>query len=203
MIRRTNLATRPFYNVRTVQVLIGAFALVVIAFTLFNVFEVIRLRGTENALGSHAADNEAEAQRLRTEAAQIRRQIDNKELEAVSAAAREANAIIDRRAFSWTQLLELLEHTLPPDVRITTVQPSLEDGEFRVMLGAEARSTEDVADFIDALEKTGAFRDIVPRQESVTSAGLVATTLAVVYRQPPRAAGEEPAPDRDSEGGPQ
>jgi Tfp pilus assembly protein PilN len=201
MILRTNLATRPFYNVRAVQVLIGTFALIVIAFTLFNVIELIRLRGAESALGSHASESEAEAQRLRAEAARIRRQIDHKELEAVSAAAREANAIIDRRAFSWTQLLELLEHTLPADVRITTVQPSLEDGEFRVTLAAEARRTEDVADFIDALEKTGAFSDIVPRQESVTSEGLVATSLAVVYKQPPRAAGQEPAADRESTGG--
>ena len=34
---RTNLSTRPFYNVRAVRALLGLFALVVVGFTLFNV----------------------------------------------------------------------------------------------------------------------------------------------------------------------
>jgi Tfp pilus assembly protein PilN len=189
----TNLATRPFYNVRAVQVLLGAFALIVIAFTLFNIIELVRLRGMENALGSHASDSETQAAKLRAEAARIRTQIDQKELEAVSAAAREANAIIDRRAFSWTELLEQLEATLPADVRIRTVQPQLEQGVFKVLLTAEARRPEDMADFIDALEKTGAFRDVVPLREEIGDEGLVATSIDSIYTPAPRATAETPA----------
>ena len=182
----TNLSSRPFYNVRAVQMLLGALALLVIAFTVFNVVELTRLRRSENELGSHATENEAEAQRLRAEAARIRTQIDQKELEAVSAAAREANAIIDRRAFSWTDLLVQLEVTLPADVRITRVQPQLEEGVFKVLLAAEARSTEDVADFIDALENTGAFRDIVPLRQATSEEGLVTIAIESVYMPPAR-----------------
>jgi Tfp pilus assembly protein PilN len=189
----TNLATRPFYNVRAVQVLLGLFTLIVIAFTVFNVVELVRLRASENTLGSHASESEARAQKLRADAVLIRKQIDQKELEAVSAAAREANAIIDRRAFSWTELLEQLEATLPADVRITTVQPRLEESVFRVGMAAEARRPEDVADFIDALEKTGAFRDVVPLREEVSEEGLVLTALDTVYTPPPRVAAETPA----------
>ena len=188
----TNLATRPFYNVRAVQLLLVAFALIVLGFTAFNVFELMRLRSSENALGSHASESEAEAQKLRAEATRIRTQIDQKELEAVSAAAREANAIIDRRAFSWTELLEQLEATLPADVRITTIQPSLEDGVFKIVLGAEARRTEDIADFIEALEKTGAFRDVVPLRDAVDEEGLVETTLDAAYTPAPRPGAEAP-----------
>jgi Tfp pilus assembly protein PilN len=201
MTRRTNLATRPFYNVRAVQIAILVLVIIVIGFTAFNVIELLRLRGSENTLGSHASESEAEAQRLRTEANRIRTQIDQKELEAVSAAAREANAIIDRRAFSWTELLQQIEETLPPDVRITTVQPGLEEGVFRVTLAAEARRPEDVADFIDALEKTGAFADVVPLREAITDEGLVATTIDTVYTPRPRAAEEGGAPAPDTAGG--
>jgi Tfp pilus assembly protein PilN len=185
----TNLATRPFYNVRAVQVLLGAFAMLVLAFTLFNAFELLRLRGIESELGSHAAESEAQAQRLRAEATRIRRQIDQKELEAVSAAAREANAIIDRRAFSWTTLLTQLEATLPAEVRITTVQPRLDEGVFKVALSTEAHRTEDVSDFIDALEKTGAFREVVPLRQSVDEDGLISVLLDGLYTPP----GREPA----------
>ena len=75
MVLRTNLATRPFYNVRVVQAALGAFALVVLGFTIFNVVELTRLSSSQAALGSHAEDAEREAQRLRTEAARIRTQI--------------------------------------------------------------------------------------------------------------------------------
>jgi hypothetical protein len=198
MILRTNLSTRPFYNVRAVQLALAALALVVIGFTLFNVVELTRLRRSENELGSHASESEAQAQRLSAEAARIRTQIDQKELAAVSAAAREANAIIDRRAFSWTDLLVQLEVTLPPDVRITRVQPQLEEGVFRVLLSAEARRTEDVADFIDALEKTGAFRDVVPLRQATTDEGLVTIALTSIYTPPVR--GGTPAADANNPG---
>lgn len=185
MRRGTNLATRPFYNIRAVQAVLGVLALLVIAFTLFNVIELMRLRGLESALGSHASDNEAQAAKLRAEAERIRTQIDQKELEAVSAAAREANAIIDRRAFSWTELLTLLEATLPADVRITSVQPALDDGVFTVLFAAEARRTEDIADFIEALEQTGAFREVVPRRQAEED-GLMTVAIDSVYMPPQR-----------------
>jgi hypothetical protein len=116
---RTNLASRPFYNVRAVRALIGALGLIVVALSLFNVVQLVRLSASQRTLGARASEAETRAQRLRTEAARIRTQINQRELETVSAAAREANSIIDRRAFSWTGLFIQLEATLPDDVRST------------------------------------------------------------------------------------
>ena len=42
------------------------------------------------------------------------------------AAAREANQLIDRRAFSWTDLFNRFEETLPADVRIVAVTPQVD-----------------------------------------------------------------------------
>ena len=58
---RTNLSTRPFYNVRAVQLTLGVFAGLVLGITLFNVVEIIRLSTSQRSLGSHAAEAEAEA----------------------------------------------------------------------------------------------------------------------------------------------
>jgi Tfp pilus assembly protein PilN len=188
---RTNLASRPFYNTRAVHALIGALGVIVLAFTLFNVIELIRLTGSQSALGARASDAERQAQRLRTEAGQIRTRIDQKELAAVSAAAREANDIIDRRAFSWTELLTQLEGTLPDDVRITTVQPRLDRDVFKVGLVAEARRAEDVASFIEALEKTGTFKNVVPLQQQTNEEGLIQVALEGEYAARPRGASGE------------
>jgi hypothetical protein len=102
---RTNLSTKPFYNLRAVQAALGAAIAIVLALTLFNVAQIVRLTISQQSLGASAADAEDEATRLRLEAAGIRAQINPQELQVVASAAREANRIIDQRAFSWTELL--------------------------------------------------------------------------------------------------
>jgi Tfp pilus assembly protein PilN len=181
---RTNLASRPFYNVRAVHAAIGALAVVVLALTLFNAVQLVSLTSSRRTLGARADEAERRSQQLRSDANRIRTQINQKELAAVSAAAREANSIIDRRAFSWTELLTQLEATLPDDVRITTVQPRLEKDIFKVGLVAEARSAEDVATFIEALEKTGAFRNVVPLQQQTDESGLIQVAIEADYQAP-------------------
>ena len=182
---RTNLATRPFYNERAVQVVLGLVLIVVAAITAFNVGELIRLNASQRALGAHAADSEREAGRLRREAARIRGQINAKELETVANAAREANGIIDQRAFSWSELFDQLEQTLPDDVRITAVDPTLtKEGEFIIQIAVEARRSEDVDQFIEALEKTGSFRDLITPTEVTDDDGLLKAAIRGRYIRP-------------------
>lgn len=182
MMPRTNLATRPFYNVRAVHAMLGLAALAVLALTLYNVVQLVRLTSSQRTLGAQAAASEDQAQRLRTEAARIRTQIDQKELEAVAAAAREANGIIDRRAFSWTELFARLEATLPAQVRITTVQPRVERGVTKIGLVVEARRAEDVQAFIEALEATGAFRDVILLEAQAQEDDLLAAAIEGAYQ---------------------
>lgn len=185
----TNLSTRPFYNLRAVRALIGAVALIVAGLTLFNVVELARLTASQYTLGARASDAEREAARLEAEAVRIRSEINPQELQVVAGAAREANAIIDQRAFSWTDLLTQFEATLPPDVRITTVQPRLEkEGEFIVAVGVESRRAEDLDAFIEALETTGGFRNVLSVQEQTTDAGLIQAVVQGSYAPPSRTA---------------
>ena len=188
---RTNLATRPFYNVRAVQVMLGLLAVLVLLFTVFNVTRVIQLTASQSTLGARASQAEADAERLRNEAARIRTQINQKELESVAAAAREANGIIDRRAFSWTDLFTQLEATLPDDVRITNVQPRVEKGIVKIGLIAESRRPEDLAAFIEALEDSQTFRNVVPLQQHADEGGLIQLALEGDYSGPLK----PPAPD--------
>jgi len=187
---KTNLSTRPFYNLRAVRALLGAVALGVVALTLFNVLQLVRLTASQYTLGARAAAAEREATRLRADAVRIRSQINPQELQVVADAAREANAIIDQRAFSWTDLLTQFEATLPPDVRITTVQPRLgRDGTFVVAVGVQGRRAEDVDAFIEALETDGGFQGVLSIQEQTNDAGLIQAVIQGNYAPPPRTAG--------------
>jgi hypothetical protein len=175
---RTNLSTRPFYNVRAVRALLGLAALVVAGFTVFNAVQLIRLSSTQRTLSADAVRAETEAAQLRADAVRLRGQIDPRELALVSADAREANAIIDRRAFSWTALFGQFERALPADVRITAVQPRREqDGSFAINIGVQARRVEDVEAFIEALEAQTPFRDVLPVEEQTGDDGLIEAVI--------------------------
>ena len=81
---RTNLSTHPFYNVRAVQVALGALTVIVIAVSAFNAIQVATLSASQRTLGAKAAAAEAEAARLRTAAAAIRAQINPRDLTTVA-----------------------------------------------------------------------------------------------------------------------
>lgn len=182
---RTNLSTHPFYNVRAVRAFLGLAAAVVIGVSVFNGVQIARLSLAQRTLGAKAASAEAEAARLRSAAASIRSQINPRELTSVAAAAREANAIIDRRAFSWTELLAQFEATLPPDVRITSVQPQVDkDGVFSVTIGVQAREVEDLDAFLEALETRSTFSNVLAKQETTNADGLIEAVVEGVYRVP-------------------
>jgi Tfp pilus assembly protein PilN len=188
---RTNLSTRPFYNVRAVQVALSIFAAVVLGVTLFNVIRIVTLLTSQQTLGANADDAEREAARLLSEASRIRAQINPTELATVASAAREANDLIDQRAFSWTELFTQFESTLPPDVRITAVQPRLEKGVFIVGVAVEARRAEDIDSFIEALEMTGTFRNVLATATQSNDAGLLEAIIEGVYEPPSRTGAQE------------
>ncbi|MCC7124156.1 MAG: hypothetical protein IT178_04860 [Acidobacteria bacterium] len=185
---RTNLSTRPFYNERLVRILLLLATGVVAALTLFNVEEVVRLRSRDADVRASAAQDEATAGRLRTEAVRIRQSINREQLAAVQTAAQEANQLIDRRAFSWTELFNQFERTLPAEVRIASVTPQVDpQGRMLVAVSVVSRRVEDLDTFIEALEKTGAFSEVLWRQEEAQDDGTLRSVIQGYYRERPPA----------------
>lgn len=178
---RSNLSTRPFYNERAVHVAIAAAALLVLALTALNVVRIVTLSRQNTELSARINRDHAEADRLTRDAASIRGGLDRKELALVAAAAREANELIDQRTFSWTAFFNHIEATLPPDVMLTSVQPVVRSGETIITMGTLARRTEDIDEFVEKLEATGAFEDVLPIQEDRTEQNLERVVLQSVY----------------------
>jgi hypothetical protein len=190
---RTNLATRPFYNQRAVRLFLAAVGAVAIGLTLFNAYEVVYLRGQNRDAADTIARNDAQAREHRVKAAEIRRSIDRTRLDAVSFAAREANALIDRRTFSWTELLNQFQLTLPPDVRIGGVQLQLDnDGRRLVQISVFSRRIEDLEEFMDALGKTGMFSGVLSRMDTPEESGTLRSELQAYYTPAPLPAATAP-----------
>ena len=170
---RTNLSTRPFYNERGIHAGLGLVGLIVIALTIFNLTQIALLSRRQAVLAGQATSAENRARDLRAHAASVRRGLDSKRLEAISTAARDANAIIGQRLFSWTDLLNRLETTLPPDVRITSMRPNVDSkGAITVVMTVVGRRVEDIDRFMENLQSTGSFSDVFPREETATDDGL-------------------------------
>lgn len=179
---RTNLATRPFYNERAIHSWAAIAALVVAAATVFNVTKVLQYSRSDTQLAGEATRDETRAAELRQQASRLRATVDPKLLEFASSEARQANDLIDRRTFSWTDLFNRFETTLPADVRITSVRPSIDKKRGIVLtLAVVARGPEDIQEFINSLEKTGAFKDLQPIEDHPDENGTLMATLETVY----------------------
>jgi Tfp pilus assembly protein PilN len=180
---RSNLATRPFYNERAVRAWLIVIAALVAAATLFNVTHILRYTRDDSTAATQAAADAARAQQARGEAARLRASIDTRQVERISSQAQTANALIDRRTFSWTGLLNLFETTLPDQVRITSVRPEVsKDGSMLVTVAVVARGVDDVNEFLESLETTRSFAQVLSREEHMNDDGQLEAVLEAVYR---------------------
>ena len=178
---RTNLSTRPFYNERAVHLALGVVALIVLGLTIVNLVAVVRLSRQNTVLSARIRDDRTAATDLTRKAREIRQNINQVELNSIVAAAREANALIDARTFSWTALFNQLESTLPPDVMLASIRPAIVEGETKITLIALGRKRPDLDEFIEKLEATGAFENVLPRQETPSDDGLMQATIVATY----------------------
>lgn len=179
---RTNLSTRPFYNERIVHLWLIALALAVLAATAFNASRVLRYSRSDTRLATEASHDESRAADLRRQAARLRASVDPRQVDFAAADARQANDLIDRRTFSWTELFNRFETTLPDDVRIASVKPRVDrDRGIVLTINVSARSVEDVSSFIENLEATGAFVNVRPAEEHTEETGMLLSSLEAVY----------------------
>ena len=190
---RTNLSTRPFYNERGVHLVLAVAALLMVVLTAFNAIRVYTLSRQNTELSSLINNDRNEAQRLTRDAQKIRAGINQDELAATAAAAEEANVLIDQRTFSWTEFFNRIEETLPPEVMLTAVQPTFSNNITTIQMTVLARRSEDIDEFLEKLEATGAFVDVLPSQEVPTDEGLHRAILRGVYTG--EAADDDAEPD--------
>jgi hypothetical protein len=157
MMLHGNLSTRPFYNERAVQALLGGLAVVLGLLSLFTVWQFVALTGQQRVLSASIARDEARAAELRRQAQTVRGRVDPGLLESTVKATREANAVIDARTFSWTALFNVIERTIPSEVRLRAVSPANDRGVLLVRLTVNTPRVEPVGLFLDRLEAAGAF----------------------------------------------
>jgi hypothetical protein len=192
---RINLASRPFRNERplTLLAVIGALALVAL-----SVQHALVLR--EQLAGrTSVADGEAErlGQELATQRESLLRlEVPEPERELLTH-WRLVEELVDRRTFSWTGLLSLLEEVLPRDVRLVSISPRTSAREFRLELIAVARTQDVALSFFGQLEARPEFSQVYPQRLAEVAGG---TELLVSMGYHPAPVSSAGVPSEDAEG---
>jgi type IV pilus assembly protein PilN len=155
-----NLASRPFADLapalKNLRIAMGALALAAICL----------------AFGLHALHDKAEAARARAHSldgkiAQIRQE--HQQYQAMMQQpdnartlqqAENLNQLFDEKSFSWTLAMEDLETVLPAGVQVTTLEPTVKDGQISVRLRVVGPRNRDV-ELVQNLEHSRHF--LLPR----------------------------------------
>jgi hypothetical protein len=179
-----NLSTRPFYNERSVNLLLLAAAVAGVALTVFNVTRILEYSSARSQRVAVQKTAESEAARIRAAAEREQQSVDRTTLGRLGAETYEANDLIDQRLFSWTVFFGLVEKTIPLDVRLVAVSPSVDRGERRIDMIVNAKRPEDLSTFLDALQNTGAFYDMLASAQQRNEDGTYDATLSGGYLPP-------------------
>ena len=178
---RTNLSTRPFYNERAVRLVLAGLGAALLALLAYDTIQGMVLSRRVREVSAQSLANETRARDLRASAVRLRAGIQTAELERVQAAAAEANALIAQRTFSWTQIFNQIEATLPEGVMLTSLRPEVDEQGLAVTLIVLGREVVDVDRFMERLEADGAFTDVLSTEESVTDDGHYRVTIVGRY----------------------
>jgi hypothetical protein len=184
MMLRSNLSTRPFYNERLVNLLIVLALVVGAALAAFNVTQLTSLWKQRATLAAKRDEAKANAATIKANAEREKKSVDNLTLLSLGAATQEANSLIDGRTFSWTVFFGLVEKTLPRDARLMAVAPREEKGQFRINMIVNAKTPEDLSAFLDALQDTGSFYELLPTRQEPVDDGTWSATVQGGYVAP-------------------
>jgi type IV pilus assembly protein PilN len=153
-----NLASRPYEDARlfwlrwgTALVVVGIFTLVLLAATFTGWF---------NARRDHAriADLRAQIAERDQRRAHAEEFLNRPENRTTRDESQFLNDLIDRRAFSWTHMLEDLEKVMPAHVHVVSIHPELdEDNQLKVKMTVEGDSRDRAIELARRMEDSRRF----------------------------------------------
>jgi Tfp pilus assembly protein PilN len=162
-MRPLNLAQRPFRNQRLPATLFALCSVVLAGLTVWQVVQVRRLLPSRTeASHRRVTALEDETDHLREEAGKLNGARADPRATAQWSLVKE---LVDRRAFSWTQLFAILEQLLPDGVRLVSITPRVRKGQIELGVNAVVRSPEVGWQLVKILEDSGHFKDVYPTSE--------------------------------------
>ena len=179
---KLNLATRPFYNERVIDSVLLLLGIVALVLMVTGGRTVFQLSNTYTDVVRMAELSETQVGTVTQEMVALNQSVSEDELEALRLSAAEANRLIDQRVFSWTELFNIIEQTLPNRVMLTGLRPIRNSGSMTLTIGVIGERITDIEQFIEDLEATGSVGNVLARQEQRTEDGMYSAQLIGEFR---------------------
>ena len=161
-----NLATKPYRDTRPYIAVMAIGWLLVAVMALNNVDTWYRYQhDTKTTRDEIAAlERQTDLERKKLQASEQRLRSVNVKL--MTAQTEYVNSVLAERAFSWSELLDRLEHVLPNDVRLVSITPSFnKNGLVHLNLACVGKSGNSMVTTIDRLNADGHFFQPFPGSE--------------------------------------
>lgn len=146
-----NLATRTYVNSHRLNTALAALFVVMLIVLLLEIRTIASTAGDIGRINGEVAEMERKS-------AGGGRQVSEQEYQKLLAQIRHANAIISRKSFNWTMLLDNLESVVPDGVAITQIEPDPKTKGLKIT-GATL-SFSRLRTMLENMENSSSFSDI-------------------------------------------
>ena len=163
-----NLARRPFRNNAMLYGIFSACALLLLAGTLYNYWEFRRAGVELEVLQAEIGAIDERQQALAAQVEQVRQEIRAVDLTSFNAKADFANGLLLSKFFSWSDLFDLLEDLMPPEVKLRSIRPSVSAQRIEIQVDGLAQTPMALYEFQRALDgdDEGHFANVYPLSEN-------------------------------------
>jgi len=160
MRSRINLATQPYEDARLFYLQWGGLVLALVLITAVLVTLVVRSHRASGDIAKKVAHERSQIDEIDRERAAAEAMLNRVENRDVRDKSRFLNALIVRKAFSWTQVFSDLERIVPPRVRIVSIRPDLNASyQLEIHLEAIGDSREKANELLRHMEESPTFRE--------------------------------------------
>lgn len=159
---KLNLATRYFYDTRTLNTVLAAVIAVLVIITFFSVKGLATDAGHEKRL-------EGELAKIQARFATSAKGVSEKEYQDLLKRISAANGILKKRGLNWLFLLDRLEAVVPDGVALSSIEPKLKEG--TLTLSGTAREFRNLRVLVENLEGEPRIADVFLQSQSEIKEG--------------------------------
>jgi Tfp pilus assembly protein PilN len=175
-----NLSTRPFPAYRLINVALVAISVVLLIISVWQVYGFVQFSSMAREIRDDEQTLRVEVESLRNHVESLESRLDRPEATAKLNEIGFLNGLIARKDLSWTRLFANLEDMVSDSVHLVTLQPDVTPGGPVVLhLEIAGRSIADISQFIEALERSSEFEDVVVSLEQKAPAAVAGTDVNV------------------------
>lgn len=180
-----NIASRPYRDYRPVWAVALAMAVVSAILLMYNVRTAWQyLVETKETRAQIAAEN-GETQREQRRSVELEASLRRFDTKRLTEETSYVNGHLRERAFSWSELLDDLEAVVPRDVRLLSLNPTIDKTRIRLTMTARSRKGDGMVQMLNNLLQNPHFDRPFPNVEEKNDDGTFRFSLEVDYRPDP------------------